>query len=62
MWEMVASISDTTSDEHVRLLQTAVKFLLRGEDEEHDTEPPIRFDQDALVVRTIAEVLASVAQ
>ena len=62
MWKMLASISDTTSDEYVRLLQAAVKYLLHEEDEQHDTEFPIRFEDDALVVRTIAEVLASEAQ
>ena len=62
MWEMLASISETTSDEHVRLLQAAVKYLLRDEDEQHDTESAMRFGDDALVVRTIAEVLAGEAR
>ena len=62
MLKMLASISETTSDEHVRLLQTALKYLLREEDEQHDTEFPIRFEDGALVVRTIAEVLSGEAQ
>lgn len=59
MRKMLSSISETTSDEHARLIQAALKFLLREQDGEHDTEPPICFDQDALVVRTIAEVLTA---
>lgn len=62
MWEILASISETTSDEHVRLLQAAVKYLLRDEDEQHDTGFAMRFEDDALVVRTIAEVLAGEAR
>ena len=57
MRKMLESILDTTSNEQLMLIQAAVKYLLRGEDEEHDTESPIRFEDDALVVRTIAEVL-----
>ena len=62
MLKMLASVSETTSDEHVRLIQAALKYLLREEDEQHDTEFPIRFEDGALVVRTIAEVLSGEAQ
>ena len=55
MRNMLTSISDTTSDEHVILIQTAVKYLLREDDEENDTKSPIGFNDHALVVRTIAE-------
>ena len=55
MRKMLTSISDTTSDEHVMLIQAAVQYLLREDDEEHDTKSPIGFDNNALVVRTIAE-------
>ena len=57
MREMLMSISDTTSDEHVRLIQASVKYLLREDDEEHETKSPLGFADDALVVRTIATQL-----
>ena len=50
------SISDTTPYEHVRLIQAAVKYLQR-EDDEHDTKSSIDFENHALVVRTIAEAI-----
>ena len=56
MQEMLMSISDTTPYEHVRLIQAAVKYLQR-EDDEHDTKSSIDFENHALVVRTIAEAI-----
>ena len=56
MRKILTSISDTTPDEQIRLIQAAVRYLVREDTEEHDTKSPLGFDDDALVVRTIAEV------
>ena len=56
MRKLLTSISDTTPDEQIRLIQAAVKYLER-EDDEHDTKSLIRLEDDALVVRRIAEAI-----
>ena len=56
MQTIVTSISDTTLDEQIRLIQAAVKYLER-EGDEHDTKSLIRLEDDALVVRRIAEAI-----
>ena len=55
--KMLTSISENTSHEDTRLIQAAVKYLLRDRDEERSTKLLIGFDDDVLVVRIIAEEL-----
>lgn len=55
---MLDSISLRTSQEHHRLIQAAVKYLVREEDEESDTQSLVGFDDDALVVNTISAMIA----
>ena len=57
MRKMLTSISNSTSYEDTRLIQAAVKYLLRKRDEEHGTKSLIGFDEDVLVVRTTVEEL-----
>jgi hypothetical protein len=54
---MLDSISVRTSEEHHRLIQAAVKYLVREEDEESDTQSLVGFNDDALVVQTISEMI-----
>ena len=54
---MLDSMSDSPAEEDHRLIQAAVKYLIREDDEEGDVESPIGFDDDALVVRAIAKAI-----
>ena len=52
---ILTSISDATSEEDIRLIQAAVKYLLRESGEEHYPTSSVGFDDEVLVVRTIAK-------
>ena len=52
---ILTSISDTTSEEDVRLIQAAVNFLLRESGEEHYPRSSVGFNDEVLVVRTVAK-------
>ena len=54
---MLDSVSTGAAQEHHRLVQAAVRYLIRDDDEESDTQSLVGFDDDALVVRTIAAVI-----
>ncbi len=53
--QILTSISDATPEEDVRLIHAAVKYLLRESGEEHYTKPSVGFNDEVLVVRTIAK-------
>ena len=55
--KMLTSIPDRTSHKDVRLIQAAVRYLLRKRGEGRGTKSFIGFDDDVLVVRTIVEEL-----
>ena len=51
----LTSISDSTSEEDIRLIQAAVKYLPRESGDEHYPRSSVGFDDEVLVVRTIAK-------
>lgn len=57
MEAMLKSISGTTSQEHVRVMQACLTYLLRESGGELNTNPSVRLADDLFVVRAIAEAL-----
>ena len=56
---ILTSISDTTSEEDVRLIQAVVNFLLRESGEAHYLRSSDEFSNEVLVMRTVAKVTQS---
>lgn len=56
---LLDSISTGAVQDHHRLVQAAVMYLIREDDEESDTQSLVGFDDDALVVRTVAGAIGS---
>ena len=56
MEAMLKSISGTTPQDHIRVMQACVTYLLRGSGGELNINPSVRLTDDLLVVRAIAEV------
>ena len=58
---MVASVVGRRSEEHQRLVQAAVRYLIREDDEESDTGSPSGFVDDARVVHAVAAAIERAA-
>lgn len=54
---LVNGLDHDTPEEHRRLIQTAVRYLILEEDSEGDTTSPIGFDDDALVIELVAKAV-----
>lgn len=55
--ELLNGITSTTSREHRQLIQVAARYFIQNEDADSDMSSIVGFDDDALVVDTVARIV-----
>ncbi len=56
---LLDQLTESSSEDHRRMVQVAVRYFILDEDAESDLHSPIGFDDDARVVRAVAAAVGA---